>query len=208
VSVRPGGEAGRGAAEATSAGPARARSFGGTARSTGRAWTEDAGAEAAPRPASPPRHVLPLVALALVLVACGRKALPVAPELVRPDPVEDLAAISTPEGVRLTWLRPLRYSGGQRMNDLGSFLIERAAGEGAAPEFAPIGRLELEDQARFRKERHLDWTDRSAEPGRRYLYRVTAITLDRYESAPAGPVAIRFGPPAPPPARPGVKEPR
>jgi hypothetical protein len=156
------------------------------------------------RPASPPRNALALAALALVLAACGRKGLPVAPELVRPEPVEELAAISTPEGVRLTWLRPLRYSGGQRMNDLGSFLIERAAGEGAAPEFAPVGRLQLEDQARFRKERRLDWTDRSAEPGQRYLYRVTAITLDRYQSTPAGPVAIRFGPPA----SPGAKEPR
>jgi hypothetical protein len=46
--------AGRGAAEATSAGPARARSFGGTPQPTSRAWAEDAGAEAVPLPASPP----------------------------------------------------------------------------------------------------------------------------------------------------------
>src|SRR5439155_352815 len=80
-----------------------------------------------------------LLALACALPACGRKSRPVAPELVEPETVENLAAIATPDGVRLSWLRPTRYTGGGRMNDLGSFEIERAPGEGAAPAFAKIG---------------------------------------------------------------------
>jgi hypothetical protein len=134
-----------------------------------------------------------VVALAVLLAAaaCGHKTPPIAPQLVRPDPPGALAAISTPEGVRLTWLRPQKYSGGQRMNDLGGFTIERATAEGG--EFMEVGKLELDDQTRFRRERHLDWADRTALPGYRYRYRVIAFTLDDYHSAPAGPVTVQFG---------------
>jgi len=135
----------------------------------------------------------------LAVLACGHKSPPVAPELVRPEPAEHLTAIATPDGVRLSWLRPLRYSGGQKMNDIGDFAIERATGTAAA--FTRVGRVEVTDQTRFRKERHIEWTDKDVTPGERYLYRVTAETLDGYRSAPAGPVAIQYGPPAetPPP---------
>lgn len=140
-----------------------------------------------------------LVALACAPPACGRKAPPVAPETVQPETVENLAAIATPEGVRLSWLRPTRYTGGGRMNDLGGFEIERAPGEGAAPEFVKVDTVVLEDQERFRKERRLEWVDKDVLPGERYRYRVTAVTLDHYRSAPAGPVEVRYGtPPGPP----------
>ncbi len=131
--------------------------------------------------------------LGLALGACGRKGPPVAPELVQPEPPESLAAAATPAGVRLTWNRPDRYSGGKHMDDLGSFAIERAPADGGAA-FTRIGTLELEDQQRFRKERHLEWVDHDAKPGVRYLYRVIAVTLDRYQSRPAGPVAVQMGP--------------
>jgi hypothetical protein len=145
-----------------------------------------------------------LLAAALLAMACGRKAPPIAPELVRPEPPEDLSAIATPDGVKLTWLRPMKYSGGARMNDLAGFAIERATADGEAVEFAPVAQVTVQDQERFRKERHMEWIDHSATPGTRYLYRVRARTLDDYESSFAGPIAIRFGPesPAPPPATP------
>ena len=89
------------------------------------------------------------------------------------------------------------------MNDLGSFEIERAPGGDAAPFFAKIGTVTLEDQQRFRKERRLEWVDKDVRPGERYRYRVTAVTLDRYRSAPAGPVDVRYGnPPSAPAAEP------
>ena len=134
-----------------------------------------------------------LLALACALPACGRKSRPVAPETVQPEAVENLAAIATPDGVRLSWLRPTRYTGGGRMNDLGSFEVERAPGEGAPPAFVKIGTVVLEDQQRFRKERRLEWTDKDVRPGERYRYRVRAVTLDHYRSAPAGPVEVRWG---------------
>lgn len=137
------------------------------------------------------RGLVLLVGLAL---ACGRKTPPLAPELVRPEPPGELAAASTPGGVRLGWLRPERYSGGLKMNDLDRFLIERAPGDGTAPQFVQVGVLQLTDRYRFRKERHLEWTDTDVTAGARYLYRVTAMTLDGSEST-AGPIAVRFEPP-------------
>lgn len=141
-------------------------------------------------PVVPRRLVL---GLALALTACGQKGPPLPPELVRPEPPGSLAAVATADGVRLTWTRPMRYSGGGRMHDLEGFLIERAPGEGAPVEFTTAGRLELTDQERFRKDRRLEWTDRDVHAGERYLYRVTSLTLDGDRSPPAGPVAIRFG---------------
>jgi hypothetical protein len=105
-----------------------------------------------------------------------------------------LTAASTADGVRLSWLRPERYSGGGRMKDLDHFLIERALADASPPRFAPLATIMVTDQLRFRPERRFDWVDRSAAPGVRYLYRVTAVTADRYRSRAAGPVAVRFEP--------------
>jgi hypothetical protein len=144
-----------------------------------------------------------LVAAALVSPACGRKNRPVPPETVRPEPPEGLTAVATPDGVRLGWLRPLRYSGGGKMNDLGGFEVERAPGEGAPPGFRKVGTVTVGDQERFRKERRMQWIDKEVQPGARYLYRVTAVTLDGYRSPPAGPVSVQYGPPPESPAPPG-----
>jgi hypothetical protein len=137
-----------------------------------------------------------VLALALAF-ACGRKAPPVAPQLVQPEPAESLAGMSTPEGVRLTWLRPLRYSGGGRMNDLEGFDVERAT-EGDTPSvFFKVGEVTLTDQTRFHKERRIEWIDTTAVRGAKYLYRVTAKTLDGYRS-PAAAVVVQYGAPAAP----------
>jgi hypothetical protein len=141
------------------------------------------------------RTALVVLALGLAL-ACGRKAPPVAPQLVQPEPAEALAAVSTPEGVRLTWLRPMRYSGGARMNDLEGFDVERATDGDTLSVYTQVGEVTLTDQTRFRKERRIEWIDTTAVRGARYRYRVTAKTLDGYRSPAAGPVVVQFGAPA------------
>jgi predicted small lipoprotein YifL len=124
----------------------------------------------------------------VALTACGVKGRLRAPEDVHPRAPTRLLAQSTAAGVRLTWNRPVRYGGGLRMDDLGGFDVERAAGEGGA--FARVARIELTDQGRFRKERKQEWTDLNVTPGATYRYRVIAFTLDGYESDPAGPVTV------------------
>src|SRR5262249_44224343 len=137
-----------------------------------------------------------LLALALAL-ACGKKGPPVPPQLVRPGTPEAFAAVVMPQGIRLSWNRPDKYSGGRKMNDLGRFVIERAPAEGQLAPFARVGEVLVTDQTRFRKDRHLEWTDGDVTAGTADLYRVTAVTLDGYKSTPTLPVTVRFGPAAP-----------
>ena len=130
--------------------------------------------------------------LVLATLGCGHKGAVVAPELVRPEPPTELAASSTPEGVRLTWIRPTKYTGGQRMRDLARFIIERADAEASPPWFVPTGTVELQDQTRFRQDRRLEYVDRGVTPEREYIYRVRAQTLDGYDSPWTGPAKVRF----------------
>jgi hypothetical protein len=131
--------------------------------------------------------------LAIALAACGLKSAPVAPELVRPLPPTKLAAGAVGDGVRLTWRRPVAYTGGGRMRDLGRFEIERAPA--AAGPFARVGTLTLADQQRFRQQRELEWTDHDVERSGEYAYRVIAFTLDGSQSAPSSVAQIRYLPP-------------
>jgi len=143
--------------------------------------------------------LLALVVAGALPISCGRKGPVLAPQLVRPETPEGFAAVSTPDGVRLTWLRPLHYTGGGRMNDLDRFEIDRTvATDGGKPEYEKVDEVKIDDRNRFRKERRIEWVDKTAVPGTKYLYRVTAVTLDRYRSAPAGPVTVQYGPPATP----------
>ncbi len=138
-------------------------------------------------------------ALALVLlaaVACGTRNRPLPPELVQPEAPSALVAKSLAEGVRLTWRRPMKYSSGRNMRDLQGFDIERANGADGV-DFAKVGRFELTDQTRFRKERAIEFTDTSAVDGATYRYRIVAFTLDGYRSVPSESLAITHrAPPA------------
>jgi len=132
--------------------------------------------------------------LAIVLVACGLKNAPVAPELVRPTPPAKLAATAVGDGIRLTWRRPVAYTGGGRMRDLGRFEIERAPAP-TGP-FVLVGTLTLADQQRFRQQRDLEWTDHDVERGGDYAYRVIAFTLDGARSAPSSVAQAHYLPAA------------
>jgi hypothetical protein len=133
--------------------------------------------------------------------ACGNKTPVRPPELVQPRPATSLAADSTPTGVALSWRRPVTYSGGGRMNDLGGFDIDRAPAGGGPEDYLRVGTLTLNDQERFRQERTLEWTDTTAVPDTRYSYRVTAFTFDGYRSTPAFVEAL-FSPSKAPPEKP------
>jgi hypothetical protein len=144
-------------------------------------------------------RVLRVVAAIVVLTACGRKSAPVAPELVRPKAPGALSAASISDGIRLVWQRPVSYTSGHHMSDLGQFLIERSTS--ADGEFTRVDVLELDDRQRFRKERRLEWVDHDVTVGQLYRYRVTSETIDGYRSKPAGPVSILHHVPEPEPEK-------
>lgn len=135
---------------------------------------------------------LVVAGVVLAAAACGQKGGVMPPELVRPEPPTDLAATSTQDGVRVSWTRPTKYSGGQRMRDLGSFIVERTDAAVSPPKFERVGTIELQDETRFRQERRFQWVDQNVTPGEEYVYRVRARTLDGYESPWAGPAKARF----------------
>lgn len=134
-----------------------------------------------------PRRLLAALALlaAALPLGCGNKTALRPPGMIQPRPATSLAARSTPTGVALSWRRPVTYTGGGRMSDLGGFDIDRAPAGGGPEEYLRVGTMNLEDQERFRQDRSLEFTDTTAIPDMRYSYRVVAFTLDGYRSEPA-----------------------
>jgi len=124
----------------------------------------------------------------LVVPGCARKAAPRPPEDVLPRPLADLAASNLADGVQLSWGRPQLYVDGERMTDLGGFIVERATGE--APEYERIAVLEVTDRDRFRQIKRFKHLDRDVTLGVAYRYRVVSFTLDRYFSSPSNAVTI------------------
>jgi hypothetical protein len=139
------------------------------------------------------RGTVILLTAGLVLVsACGRKGAPRPAGDVLPETITDLSASATPEGIRLSWQRPRRYTGGDRMPDLGGFWVQRADASGA--DFATVHTLAVTDLERFQQAKRFHYLDTTAEVGRTYQYRVVSFTVDRYVSEPSNIVAARRPP--------------
>jgi hypothetical protein len=134
-----------------------------------------------------------LLPVALYLVTspslgCGRKAPPRPPEDVLPRPLADLAASNLPAGVQLSWSRPALYVDGERMTDLGGFVVQRASGDELT--YQTIAELGVTDRDRFRQISRFKHLDADVTPGVIYRYRVVSFTVDRYLSAPSNAVTI------------------
>ena len=138
-----------------------------------------------------------MAALMVVSAGCGAKSRPIPPELTHPDRVNDLSAKPDPKGIRLTWSRPLKYSGGKSLRDLAGFRLLRS--EGAQP-LAEIAQLPITDQERFQKVRRFAYVDNTAQMGHRYRYMMIAETTDGYQSDPSNVVQQTRAQPAAPPS--------
>ena len=126
---------------------------------------------------------------------CGAKSRPVAPELVHPDRVNDLSAKSDPKGIRLTWSRPMKYSGGKALKDLAGFRLLRSEGDGSLTDLAE---LPITDQERFQKVRRFAYIDTTAQIGHSYRYTMIAETADGYQSDASNVVVTTRTLPTPP----------
>lgn len=140
------------------------------------------------------------LAIALVLAAwcfgCGVKSAPIAPELARPQRIVDLRTAADAGGIKLVWERPTHYAGGHSMRDLDSFVVLRAAGDGA---LEPLVEIPVTDRERFSVERDFTYVDGETVLGRRYRYQVVSKTIDGYTSEPSNEtVFVRIKPRAQP----------
>lgn len=137
-----------------------------------------------------------IIASVLVLGGCGVKSAPLAPELVRPQRITDLRATADPDGIKLTWERPTRYTGGHTMRDLGGFVILRSEENGPAQ---PLVELPVTDRERFSVQHQFGYVDNETILGKRYAYEIISRTTDGYVSQPSNEVAFtRIKPPPPP----------
>ncbi|HVA81681.1 MAG TPA: hypothetical protein VNF29_12215, partial [Candidatus Binataceae bacterium] len=103
---------------------------------------------------------------------------------------------SEKHAIRLTWGRPITYTGGSTMRDLGSFLIMRASTQSPYQE---VGRVEVTDQNRFQQQREFTYLDRGAVLGQGYSYEVISMTTGGYKSLPSNEVTLVRSIPPPPP---------
>jgi hypothetical protein len=129
-----------------------------------------------------------VLASAIALSAgCGVKSAPLPPSAVRPARITDLLATPDPYGVKLTWRRPMSYTNGRHMRDLGGFVVVRAEAKGP---FAPLVELPVTDQERFSVERVFSYIDDETVLGHHYRYAIISKTLDGYTSDPSNEVAF------------------
>jgi hypothetical protein len=137
------------------------------------------------------------VTLGIALAAgCGVKSAPLAPELVRPMQITDLRASVDPNGIKLSWLRPTRYSGGHTMRDLGGFVILRGAAGGP---LEPLVELPVTDRERFSVQHQFSYVDNETILGHYYRYEIISTTTDGYVSMASNEVAMTRVKPAPSP---------
>ena len=124
---------------------------------------------------------------------CGHKTPVRPPSLIAPEPIGDLALNVQDQGVRLSWSRPQRYMDGSQMEDLGGFVVLRAArSEDVIQPFARIALIPVADHDRFQQAKKFDYTDTPLSTGTFYRYRVVAVTLDGYLSARSNTVELQW----------------
>jgi hypothetical protein len=128
-----------------------------------------------------------LLSLLVLAAACGLKSDPRGVDQVRPKVITSLMSKTAVDGVHLEWVRPATYLSGQRMDDLGGFLVFRGVPDQQAEQIADIP---VTDRERFRPEKRFEYIDKDVTSGGRYYYRVISYTLDRYYSQPSNMVAV------------------
>jgi hypothetical protein len=121
------------------------------------------------------------------IVGCGLKSDPRGADQIRPRTISSLSAQLAGDGVHLAWQRPASYVNGQRMDDLGGFLVFRGV---PGKDAEQIGDVQVSDRERFRPERRFEYVDKQAAKGETFYYRVISYTTDKYYSFPSNQVTV------------------
>jgi hypothetical protein len=140
------------------------------------------------------RFMIVAILLSLFASACGKKSDPLAPELVAPKTVTNLAARLGPNSVILTWNRPTEYVDGRELKDLASFVIFRKEVSPSCPDcpvpYRQLTTVYVEDRDKFVKRKQYRFDDQELRPKATYRYRVSSQLLDGSLSAPSNEVEI------------------
>lgn len=113
--------------------------------------------------------------LASTLAGCGFKTAPQPPEVTAPIVPGQIALTQAEDGVRVVWNRAETNAGGEQLFDLAGFLVERTPA--GSNEWRAVSRIEVTDNARFRRADKFSWVDPSA-GDLAWEYRVRAFSAD------------------------------
>jgi hypothetical protein len=164
-----------------------------------------------------------LVALLMALLtlglfeACGRKEMPISPDLVLPGPVRNFRLSQEGESLVASWVFPQVNQLGQPLTQLAGFRLYRCAvpgvspAAGCAPDFTLLADIDLEypTVGKIQGERVV-YQDRNLAPGKCYSYRVAAYGpgggLGSWSDTLSHPWGVLPGAPASLTAKPGDRE--
>lgn len=140
------------------------------------------------------RFLMVAMLLSVLAPGCGKKGDPLAPELVAPRTITNLAARPGPNSVTLTWSRPTEYVDGRELKDLASFVIFRKEVSPSCPDcpvpYRQLTTVYVEDREKFIKQKQYRFDDQELRPKATYRYRVASQLLDGSLSAPSNEVEI------------------
>ena len=118
------------------------------------------------------RLIALLVLVASLIVGCGKKGSPEAPELSAPSPIRGLNIAGDVRGVLLRWAAPATTASDDELTDLTGFAVERSpVVPGERAQFELIADITVPaigqgDTVNFQ------YHDAAVQPGRAYEYRV------------------------------------
>lgn len=141
-----------------------------------------------------------LVLALLGATACGKVGAPRLPDLAVPLEPQPVEVRNVKQGFEVSFRRPRAYLDGVPLEDLGSFEVSRSCEP--VPGFVPVADIPVIDHGRFQKQASISFLDFDPQPGQVCTYRVVAVTLDDYRSAPAESAPIRREIPKPAPVKP------
>ena len=121
--------------------------------------------------------------LGVFLISCGKKGLPKPPEYLAPMPVTNFMASGSLEGVKVSWIPPLKNADGGDLKDLDRFFVYRSiVVKDESPEYELIQEIalveELETTEKLNEKtgpRVYSYLDKDVKPGKEYDYYVVAV---------------------------------
>ncbi|MDG2307412.1 MAG: hypothetical protein P8R42_22725 [Candidatus Binatia bacterium] len=116
-------------------------------------------------------------------IGCGKMGPPRLPQLAIPLEPQPVQVRNVADGIAVTFRRPREYRDGVALDDLGNFEISRSCAHAPGP--IPVANIPVVDHGRLQKQSQITLVDFDPQPGQTCTYRVVAVTLDGYRSAPA-----------------------
>ena len=140
--------------------------------------------------------ILSLMAIAILLFCCGRKAPPVAWESIVPKRIVDLEAVPRDGGLLLQWNVPKENTDKSIVTDLAGFRVLRSEGALVAGECKGCGeKTHLVHEMKLNgkedaKGRRMAVFFEDQEPGRVYRYQVVSVNRRGHLSSPSNPATV------------------